>query len=119
MTAGNPFRKYRNKYLDKFLITVAVALALFSYIVAVYAYKLPLVFPQWAMAMVVSTILAGFVTLYLVFAMMYYAWNAVYFWRLERLYERNPRLAVRYFARDYLSEEAVLVRKALRLLGLS
>ncbi len=119
MTARNPFRKYRNKYVDKFLLTSAVALALFSYIVAVYVYKLPLVFPEWGLAMIVSTIFAGFVLLYLVFAMIYYAWNAVYFWRLERLYERNPRLAVRYFYNDYMSQEAVLVRKALRLFGFS
>jgi hypothetical protein len=119
MRARNPFRKYRNKYLDRLLIALAIALALFSYIVAVYVYKLPLIFPQWAVPMIVSTILVGFVLLYLVFAMMFYAWNAVYFWRLERLYERNPRLAVRYFASDYLSEEAKLVRKTLRLVGLS
>jgi hypothetical protein len=119
MTARNPFRKYRNKYVDKFLITAAIALALFSYILAVYGYKLPLMFPQWALAMILSTILAGFVILYLVFAMMYYAWNAVYFWRLERLYERNPRLAVRYFVKDYMSTEAKLARKSLRLFGLS
>jgi hypothetical protein len=119
MTVRNPFRKYRNKYVDKVLIAAAIALALFSYIMAVYGYKLPLMFPQWALAMILSTILAGFVILYLVFAMMYYAWNAVYFWRLERLYERNPRLAVRYFINDYMSPEAKLVRKGLRLFGLS
>jgi len=119
MTAGNPFRKYRNKYLDRFLITMAIALALFSYIVAVYVYKLPLIFSRWALELIVSTILAGFVELYLVFASMFYAFQAVYFWRLERLYKANPRLAVRYFARDYFSPEAKLVRKALRAFGLS
>jgi hypothetical protein len=115
----NPFRRLRNKYLDRFLITLAVALALFSYIVAAYGYILPLIPAKWVLALIVSTIFAGFVTLYLVFAMMYYAWNAVYFWRLERLYERNPSLAVRYFAMDYYSEEALLVRKTLKLFGLS
>jgi hypothetical protein len=119
MTSRNPFRKYRNKYLDKFLIAVATALALFSYMLVVYVYNLPLIFPEWALVMIVSTIFAGFVLLYLVFTMMYYAWNAVYFWRLERLYEVNPRLAVKYFAKDYMSPEAKLVRKSLRLLGLS
>jgi hypothetical protein len=119
MMARNPFRKYRNKYLDRLLIVLAIELALFSYILAVYGYKLPLVFPEWALAMIVSTILAGFVVFYLVFALIFYAWNAVYFWRLERLFERNPRLALRYFAVDYMSEEAKLVRKTLRLLGLS
>jgi len=115
----NPFRKYRNKYLDEFIIAVAVALALFSYIMAVYIYKLPLMFPRLGLALIVSTILAGFVVLYLVFASMFYAFQAVYFWRLERLYKANPRLAVRYFARDYFSQEAKLVRKALRAFGLS
>jgi glucan phosphoethanolaminetransferase (alkaline phosphatase superfamily) len=119
MTVRNPFRKYRNKYVDKFLIATAIALALFSYIMAVYGYKLPLIFPQWGLAMILSTILAGFVMVYLVFAMMYYAWSAAYFWRLERLYERNPRLAVRYFVIDYYSEEAKMARKALKLFGLS
>jgi hypothetical protein len=119
MTVRNPFRKYRNKYVDKFLIATAMALALFSYIVAVYGYKLPLKFPQWGLAMILSTVLSGFAMLYLVFAMMYYAWNAVYFWRLEKIYERNPRLAVRYFVNDYMSLEAKLARKTLRLFGLS
>jgi len=119
MRARNPFRKYRNKYLDRLLIVIAVALALFSYIIAVYAYKLPFIFTEWALALIVSTIFAGFVVLYLVFAMMFYAWNTVYFWRLERLFERNPTLALRYFAMDYMSEEAKLVRKTLRFLGLS
>jgi len=119
MTARNPFRKYRNKYLDKFLITVATTLALFSYVVAVYVYKLPLIFSRWALPLIISTILAGFVLLYLVFASMFYIFQTLYFWRLERLYEVNPRLAVRYFAKDYLSEEAKLVRKALSLVGLS
>jgi hypothetical protein len=119
MRSRNPFRKYRNKYLDKFLIALTIALALFSYIMAVFGYKLPLIYSRWALELILSAILAGFVVLYLVFAMMYYAWNAVYFWRLERLYERNPRLAVKYFAMDYLSEEAKLVRKTLRLVGLS
>jgi uncharacterized membrane protein len=119
MTAKNIFRKYRNKYLDRFIIAMAIALALFSYIVAVYAYKLPLIFSRWALALIVSTILAGFVELYLVFASMFYGLQAVYFWRLERLYEVNPRLAVRYFAKDYYSEDAKLVRKALRAFGLS
>jgi hypothetical protein len=119
MTPRNPFRKYRNKYLDRLLIATAIALALFSYMVGVYAYKLPIIFPQWALALIVSTIFAGFVLLYLVFAIMFYAWNAVYFWRLERLYVRNPRLALRYFANDYMSPEAKLVRKSLRLLGFS
>ena len=119
MTAGNPFRKYRNKYVDRFLIATAIALALFSYIMAVYVYKLPLIFPNWGLALILSTILAGFVMLYLVFAMMHYAWHAAYFWRLEKLYERNPRLAVKYFMTDYMSTEAKLARKALRLFGLS
>jgi uncharacterized membrane protein len=81
MTPRNPFRKYRNKYVDKFLITLAVALALFSYVVAVYAYNLPFIFSSWALGIILSTILVGFVMLYLVFAMIYYVWNAVYFWR--------------------------------------
>lgn len=119
MTAKNIFRNYRNKYLDRFLIAMAIALALFSYIVAVYAYKLPLIFSRWALALIVSTILAGFVGLYLVFASMFYGLQAVYFWRLERLYAVNPRLALWYFANDYMSPEAKLVRKSLRLLGLS
>jgi hypothetical protein len=119
MTARNPFRKYRNKYLDKFLITLAIELALFSYMIAVYGLKLPLMFPGLALALIVSTILLGLVGFYLVFAMMFYAWNTVYFWRLERLYERNPRLAVKYFVTDYMSEEAVMVRKQLRLMGFS
>lgn len=119
MTARNPFRKYRNKYVDKFLLATAVALALFSYIVAVYAYKLPLVFPEWGLAMIVSTIFAGFVMLYFVFAMIYYSLNAMYFWRLERLYEHNPRLALKFFYDDYMSQEAQLFRKVLRSLGLS
>jgi len=119
MTAGNPFRKYRNRYVDRFLIATAIALALFSYIMAVYVYKLPLVFSQWAVPLILSTILAGFVGLYLVFAMVYYAWHAAYFWRLEKLYERNPRLAVKYFMTDYMSPEAKLARKAFRLFGLS
>jgi hypothetical protein len=115
----NPFRRLRNKYLDRFLITMAVALALFSYIVAAYGYILPVIPAKWALALIVSTIFAGFVLLYLVFAMMYYAWNTAYFWRLERLYERNPSLAVRYFVMDYYSEEALIVRKTLKLFGLS
>ena len=119
MTAGNPFRKYRNKYVDRLLIATAIALALFSYIVAVYVYKLPLIFPQWGLALIISTILAGFVILYLAFAIVFYALYAAYFWRLERLYMRNPRLAVRYFMADYMSPAAKLVRKSLRLLGLS
>jgi hypothetical protein len=119
MTPRNPFGRYRNKYLNRLLIATAIVLALFSYMVGVYAYKLPLIFPQWALALIVSTIFAGFVLFYLVFAIMFYAWNTVYFWRLERLYEVNPRLAVRYFVRDYYSEEAKLVRKALRAFGLS
>jgi uncharacterized membrane protein len=119
MTARNPFRKYRNKYVDKFLLASAVALALFSYIMAVYGYKLPLIFPEWALGIILSTILAGFVILYLAFAMIYYAFKAMYFWRLERLFEMNPRLAVWYFYNDYMSPEAKLVRKALRFFGLS
>jgi hypothetical protein len=119
MTARNPFRKYRNKYTEKFLLASAVALTLFSYIMAVYGYKLPLIFPEWALGIILSTILAGFVVLYLAFAMVYYAFNAVYFWRLERLFERNPRLAVWYFYNDYMSPEAKLARKTLRLFGLS
>ncbi len=120
MTARrNPFKKYRNKYVDKFLIATAVALALFSYILAVYGLKLPLVFKEWALAMILSTILAGFVLLYLVFAMMFYALHAAYFWRLEKLYERNPRLAMWYFVNDYMSQEARLARKVFRYFGLS
>ncbi len=118
MTARNPFRKYRNKYIDRFLIATFLALALFSYIMAVYT-SLLFIFRQWALVMILSTLLAGFVLLYLVFAIMYYALNAVYFWRLERLYERNPVSAVRYFINDYMSPEAKLVRKGLRLFGLS
>ena len=117
--AKNPFRKYRNKYLDRYLIAMGGALALFSYILAVYVYKLPLVFSRWALALILSTILAGFVLLYLVFASVFYIFQALYFWRLERLYNKNPGLALRYFARDYFSEEAKLVRKALRAFGLS
>ena len=119
MAVRNPFRKYRNKYVDRLLIATAVALALISYIMAVYGYKLPLIFPEWGLALILSTILAGFVILYLAFAIMYYAFNAVYFWRLEKLYEKNPRLAVKYFMTDYMSPEAKLARKALRLFGLS
>ncbi len=119
MTARNPFRKYRNKYVDRFLIALAVALVLFSYIVAVYGYKLPLVFPEWGLGIILSTILAGFVILYLVFAMMFYALKAMYFWRLEKLYEHNPRLAAWYFYNDYMSPEAKLARKVLRSIGLS
>jgi len=119
MTAKNPFRKYRIKYFNKWLTVMGVALALFSYILAVYVYKLPLVFSRWGLALILSTILAGFVELYLVFVSMFYALQAVYFWRLERLYNKNPRLAVRYFAKDYYSEDAKLVRKALRAFGLS
>jgi hypothetical protein len=116
---ANPFRKYRNKYVGRLLITSAVALTLFSYIMAVYGYKLPLIFPEWALGIILSTILAGFVILYLTFAIFYYALNAMYFWRLERFFERNPRLAVWYFFNDYMSPEAKLARKALRLFGLS
>jgi hypothetical protein len=119
MTAKNPFRKRRNKYLDKLLITVAAALILFSYILAVYGYLLWVAPSGWVLGLIASTIFAGFALLYLVFAMMFYAWNTAYFWRLERLYEINPKLAVRYFVMDYYSEEAVLVRKGLKLFGFS
>jgi hypothetical protein len=50
---------------------------------------------------------------------MYYAIHATFFWKLERLYERNPRLAMKYFMMNYYSEEARLVRRILRFFGLS
>jgi hypothetical protein len=64
-------------------------------------YKLPLRLQQWGLELILSTIVAGFVMLFFVFAIMYYAIHAVYFWKLERLYERNPRLAVKYFMMNY------------------
>jgi peptidoglycan biosynthesis protein MviN/MurJ (putative lipid II flippase) len=119
MTARNPFRKYRNKYIDRFLIVTAVALALFSYVLAVYTSGLLFVLRDWALVLIVSTIVAMFAILFLIFAMLYFALSVMYFWRLEKLYERNPRLAVRFFINDYMSPEAKLFRRIFKHFGLS
>jgi hypothetical protein len=114
----NPFRKYRHKYVERLLISVAVALALFTYALSVYVYKLPLIFKEWALELILSSILAGFISMFFSFAIMYYAIYAVFFWKLERLYERNPRLAVKIFMMNYTSPEAKAIRRVLRFFGL-
>jgi uncharacterized membrane protein len=120
MTAQrNPFRKYRHKYVERLLMSVAIALALFIYAVSVYVYKLPLIFKEWALGLILSSILAGFMSMLLGFVIMYYAIHAVFFWKLERLYERNPRLAVKIFMLNYTSPEAKAIRKVFRFFGLS
>jgi hypothetical protein len=50
---------------------------------------------------------------------MYYAVHVAFFWKLERLYERNPSLAMRIFMLNYTSPEAKAIRKVLRFFGLS
>jgi uncharacterized membrane protein len=119
MVKKNPFRKYRHKYAERLLMSVAIALALFTYTLSVYVYKLPLIFKEWALELIITSILAGLISLFMGFAIMYYAIHAVYYWKLERLYERNPRLAVKIFMLNYTSPEAKAVRKVLRFLGLS
>ena len=119
MTARNPFRKYRHKYVERLLMSVAIALALFTYTLSVFVYKLPLIFKEWALGLLLTSILAGFISLFFSVAIMYYAIHAVFFWKLEKLYERNPRLAVKVFMMNYMSPEAKAIRRFFRLFGLS
>ena len=120
MTAKrNPFRKHRHKYIERLFMFIAVALALFIYALSVYVYKLPLIFKEWALELIVTSMLAGFTSVILGFVSIFYAIYAAYYWKLERLYERNPRLAVKIFMINYTSPEAKQIRKVLRLFGLS
>jgi len=60
MSGRNPFRKYRNKYLDKLLVVIIIELAILTYYVS-----LPMLVrhipPAWFLTFIFATLIVGIV----------------------------------------------------------